>query len=94
MLIVLSPAKRLDWSERTEDMTQPVFQNDANRLAATMRNQSLKDLRALMDLSGDLARLNRDRYRAWSDDPLPDDQRPAALAFAGDTYIGLKVHFI
>ena len=43
-----------------------------------------------MDLSDDLARLNRDRYRAFSDDPAADVTRPAALAFAGDTYQGLE----
>ena len=33
MLVVISPAKRLDWSERDVPMTTPVFQDDANRLA-------------------------------------------------------------
>ncbi|MCL3881670.1 peroxide stress protein YaaA [Marivita sp. GX14005] len=90
MLVVISPAKRLDWSERDVDMTEPVFQDEANRLAATARNLTLGDLKSLMKLSDDLAKLNRDRFRDFEDAPKDDDLRPAALAFAGDTYQGLE----
>ncbi|SFQ02742.1 hypothetical protein SAMN05421853_101344 [Roseivivax halotolerans] len=90
MLIVISPAKRLDWSARDVETTEPYFEEDAQRLAKTMRNLTLKDLKGLMDLSDDLAKLNRDRYRDFSDAPAGDQLRPAALAFAGDTYQGLE----
>ncbi|WP_298851693.1 peroxide stress protein YaaA [uncultured Ruegeria sp.] len=90
MLVVISPAKRLDWAERDVKVTQPDFQDDAIRLSKTARNLTLGDLKKLMDLSDDLARLNRDRYRAFSDTPELDATRPAALAFAGDTYQGLE----
>ncbi len=90
MLVVISPAKRLDWSLRAAEMTEPAFEADAQRLARTARNLTLRDLKGLMDLSDDLARLNRDRFRAFSDAPELDDLRPAALAFAGDTYLGLE----
>lgn len=89
MLIVISPAKRLDWAERAVDMTEPEFQTDAVRLATTARNLALRDLKGLMDLSDDLARLNRDRFRAFAEVPGPDAVRPAVHAFAGDTYQGL-----
>ncbi|QFT74468.1 peroxide stress protein YaaA [Ruegeria sp. THAF33] len=90
MLVVISPAKRLDWTERDVEVTQPDFQDDAIRLSKTARNLTLGDLKKLMGLSDDLARLNRDRYRAFSDMPDADATRPAALAFAGDTYQGLE----
>ncbi|MGR3371935.1 MAG: peroxide stress protein YaaA [Pseudooceanicola nanhaiensis] len=90
MLIVISPAKKLDWAERSVAVTEPEMQADANRLARTMRNLTLRDLRGLMDLSDDLARLNRDRFRAFADAPEADALRPAVLAFAGDTYQGLR----
>ncbi len=90
MLVVISPAKRLDWAERNVEVTQPDFQDDAIRLSKTARNLTLGDLKKLMDLSDDLARLNRDRYRVFSDAPEADATRPAALAFAGDTYQGLE----
>ncbi len=90
MLTVLSPAKSLDMSPVTHDATVPAFQADAMRLARTSRNLTLGQLRALMDISGDLARLNRDRFRAFSDDPMATGAKPAALAFNGDTYQGLE----
>lgn len=90
MLVVISPAKRLDWSERDVTMTEPVFRDDANRLSKSARNLTLGNLKALMDLSDDLAKLNRDRFRDFDETPATDDLRPAALAFAGDTYQGLE----
>ena len=90
MLVVISPAKRLDWSENGIATTQPEFVDDANRLAKTARNLTLTQLQNLMSISPDLARLNRDRFRAFSDDPDAAVTRPAALAFAGDTYLGLE----
>ena len=89
MLIVLSPAKRLDWSETGLETTEPQFPREAATLAAHARQLTLGDLKALMGLSDDLARLNRDRFRAFSDEPLAEDTRPAIRAFAGDTYVGL-----
>ena len=90
MLVVISPAKRLDWTERDVAMTAPDFEADALRLAKTGRNLTRRDLKALMDLSDDLAKLNHDRFRAFTDQPGPGDLRPAAFAFAGDTYMGLE----
>ncbi|WP_415922593.1 peroxide stress protein YaaA [Tateyamaria sp. SN6-1] len=89
MLVVISPAKRLDWSERDVEMTAPAMQDDAIRLAKTARNLTLGKLKALMDLSDDLARLNRDRFQAFVDAPDAQVTRPALYAFAGDTYQGL-----
>lgn len=90
MLVVISPAKRLDWTERAVETTEPDFAEDAARLVKTARNLSLGDLKGLMGLSDDLARLNRDRFRDYDPEPAPDATRPAALAFAGDTYQGLE----
>jgi len=89
MLVVISPAKRLDWTERDVAQTTPDFPTDANSLARTARNLSLRDLKSLMGLSDELARLNRDRFRSFEDVPNIAETRPAALAFAGDTYQGL-----
>ena len=90
MLVVISPAKSLDMDPVGITPSQPAFQQDAVRLAKTARNLSLKDLKRLMDISDDLARLNRDRFRAFADDPATDAVKPAALAFNGDTYQGLE----
>ncbi len=89
MLVTISPAKSLDLSPVDLSPTQPQFAEDAVRLAKTMRGQTLTQLRAMMDISDDLARLNRDRFRDFSADPVDEAVKPAAWMFDGDTYTGL-----
>ncbi|SIO15228.1 peroxide stress protein YaaA [Vannielia litorea] len=90
MLIVISPAKRLDWQPRDTDQTAPAFPEDAARLARAGARLSRPAIQKLMDLSPDLAKLTQDRFRAFAPEPAPEVTRPAALAFAGDTYMGLE----
>lgn len=89
MLVVISPAKRLDWSPVDHPTTAPEFAKEANTLAGHARALSLGKLKDLMGLSDDLARLNRDRFRTFAAEPEAEAMRPAAFAFAGDTYVGL-----
>jgi cytoplasmic iron level regulating protein YaaA (DUF328/UPF0246 family) len=92
MLLVLSPAKKLDYDSpvRTTLHSQPVFPEDTRALAAVMRQLSAADLARLMGLSDALARLNAERYAAWADAPDLRHARQAALAFNGDVYEGLR----
>ena len=90
MLVTISPAKSLDLSPVDLTPTEPAFAADAVRLARTMRGQTLGQLRDLMGISDDLARLNRDRFRAFSDAPVAEAVKPAAWMFDGDTYQGLE----
>lgn len=90
MLVVISPAKKLDWAvTRDLDMTAPAFRADTAELAARARDLTAGDLKKLMGISDKLARLNAERFADFRDDPAPEALRPAALAFAGDTYTGL-----
>ncbi len=88
MLTVISPAKRLDWSARDTATTRPDFQDDAVKLSRVAGRLNQRDLGTLMDISPDLAKLNAARFKDF--EVTPDDVRPAALAFAGDTYMGLE----
>ncbi|MFQ1701004.1 peroxide stress protein YaaA [Loktanella agnita] len=90
MLVVVSPAKSLDMNPVDVVATEPAFQADAVRLAKTARNLTLSQLKELMGISDDLARLNRDRFKAFAAEPAPEATKPAALAFNGDTYQGLE----
>ena len=90
MLVVVSPAKSLNMDPVELPATAPDFQQDAVRLSKTARNLSLKDLKGLMSISDDLARLNRDRFRVFAAEPAAEATKPAALAFNGDTYQGLE----
>lgn len=87
MLITVSPAKKLDMTEVAGvTPTRPDFGTDADRLARIARNLSVKDLQKLMGISESLAKLNADRFRDFGG----MEEKPAALAFAGDTYQGLE----
>ena len=91
MLLVLSPAKSLDFTPAPDapGPTRPRFAADTAILARRARGLTKRDLRALMGISDDLATLNRDRFKAF--DPAPDaDGLQAALAFNGDVYLGLQ----
>jgi hypothetical protein len=90
MLIVLSPAKRLDFTEADPALpaTQARFREDTATLLKTARRQTQADLRRLMGISSDLARLNQARFKAF-DPEAQDAGVQAALAFAGDVYQGL-----
>ncbi|TAN26026.1 MAG: peroxide stress protein YaaA [Castellaniella sp.] len=92
MLMVLSPAKKLDYDTpvRTTLQTHPVFSGEALELVRIMQRQTPVRLARLMDLSDALARLNADRYASWVDEPDARQGRQAALAFNGDVYEGLR----
>lgn len=90
MLIVLSPAKRLDFTEADPALpaSERRFRDDTASLARTARGRTVAELRRLMSLSDDLAKLNRARFQAF--DAGSTDGVQAAFAFAGDVYEGLK----
>jgi uncharacterized protein len=91
VLFLLSPAKSLDWSPApgAVEPTAPDLLKDAGVLMRRARRLSIKQLRALMDISEDLATLNRERFQVITPEPDPEADRPAALAFNGDVYRGL-----
>ena len=89
MLVVVSPAKKLDWSPVAADLDRPQFQDDAVTLAALARDAGVAGLKKLMGISDALADLNADRFARFAADPDAGDPRPAIYAFAGDTYTGL-----
>ncbi|MEJ2602926.1 MAG: peroxide stress protein YaaA [Gammaproteobacteria bacterium] len=91
MIIVLSPAKTLDFESplSTEKHSSPRFRKDAGRLVEILRGKSEKEISSLMNLSPKLAKLNVERYRQFADRETPATARPALLAFKGDVYQGL-----
>lgn len=95
MLFLLSPAKSLDYDTPTPRAvarlaTDPLFKDRTVELIQLMRRLDASEVAGLMDLSEALATLNVDRYAAWSPDYTPANSKPAALAFDGDVYAGLR----
>ena len=90
MIIVLSPSKALDFTAPTVNapLTLPEMRDETAELSKTTRKLRAIDLKRLMDLSDDLAKLNRERFQAF--DPESEDGLQAAFAFNGDVYLGLR----
>lgn len=92
MLILLSPAKTLDYETpvTTPDFSQPEFVPEARQLIDQLRDFAPQDIAELMSLSDKLSALNLARYQSWSESHSPDNARQAVLAFKGDVYTGLQ----
>jgi cytoplasmic iron level regulating protein YaaA (DUF328/UPF0246 family) len=91
MIIVLSPAKTLDFEtpNAVSECTQPLFLDDSRRLIEALRKLSAPRIAELMGISERLSILNRERYAAWTTPFTPDNARQALLAFNGDVYEGM-----
>lgn len=92
MLLVISPAKTLDYETPpvTSRFTQPEFLDHAQELIQQLRELSPAQIAELMHLSDKLAGLNVARYGSWHPDFTPDNAKQALLAFKGDVYTGLN----
>jgi len=92
MLMVISPAKDLDFSpfSRQLPLTQADFLADAAELTAVCRELTPADLSQLMHISDKLAGLNAARFSSWHLPFTPDNAKAALFAFNGDVYQGLQ----
>ncbi len=92
MLIVISPAKTLDYHSplATRRHSRPALLERSKQLMAICRKLTPAQLSALMGISDKLASLNAARFQSWQADFTPDNARQAVLAFKGDVYTGLR----
>lgn len=91
MLIVISPAKTLDYDTpaKTKIATCPDYLDDSQQLITRLRKLSALDIAELMKVSKKIADLNFDRYEAWKKNFSEKQAKQALLAFKGDVYTGL-----
>ena len=91
MLVLLSPAKTLDYASRlpTRKHSEPRLLEGSQQLIDVLVEKSPEELASLMGVSDELAVLNAQRYRDFETPFTPRNARPAILAFAGDVYVGL-----
>lgn len=92
MLIVLSPAKSLDYdTPPTTDLhTKPDFIARSAELIEVLKEKSPAQIATLMGISDQLAALNVERYASWSRKFTTKNSKQAVLAFNGDVYEGLN----
>jgi cytoplasmic iron level regulating protein YaaA (DUF328/UPF0246 family) len=85
MLILLSPAKTLDFETPfLDEATKPRLATEASRIARAAAKLGPTRLSALMHISDSLAELNHQRFKHFA----KAADRPAIRAFAGDVYRG------
>lgn len=91
MLIVISPAKTLDFDTQpvTQQYSQPEMLNQSESLINILTTKSPADIESLMKISPKLSELNVERYHNWSKPFTPSNAKQALLAFKGDVYTGL-----
>ena len=92
MLILLSPAKNLDFEPMTKTIepTRPRLEKDTDILIKRTKSLSRSDIKNLMKLSENLSDLNYLRFQALAKGLHEHTAKPAAFAFNGDVYRGLK----
>jgi cytoplasmic iron level regulating protein YaaA (DUF328/UPF0246 family) len=95
MLLLLSPAKTLDYTTplppawQAQSLSRPAWVDEAAVLIERLRTLSADEVAALMALSPTLAQLNVERFRHWRPRHTEANSRAALLAFNGDVYEGL-----
>ena len=95
MLIVISPAKTLDYSNpEYSSHTQPDFPTEVKDLVGVLKKKSASQISKLMHLSDSLAVLNEERYKTFSETFNPENYKQAVLAFKGEVYAKMEAdHF-
>ncbi len=94
MLIVVSPAKTLDYESAlpTTDFSKPDFLKQSQLLINRLKDFSALDLSELMHISTKIADLNVERNHQWKTPFTAKNARPAVFAFKGDVYTGLDAY--
>lgn len=91
MLMVISPAKKLDFDapNKVRSFSDSEFLDDAEVLIKQLRELSPPQVSELMKISDQLGDLNFGRYLNWDKNFSLDNAKQALLAFRGDVYVGI-----
>jgi uncharacterized protein len=93
MLILISPAKKLDFESiaQTEDFTMPDFLDQSQQIIDTLLPYSPQTLGKLMSISDNLSQLNHQRYKDWQTPFTKQNAKQAISTFKGDVYTGMNI---
>lgn len=91
MIIVISPAKTLDFDIKNENlpMSEPRFLDKSQEIINEIKEYDSFSLEKLMKISPKLATLNEERFDKWT--KSLDTSKQCLLAFKGDVYRGMDV---
>ncbi len=93
MLITLSPSKGQDFETPAPSRTfsRPQSLKNSELLIKQLRKLRSDDIRKLMSVSDNIARLNVDRFHAFRQPFTLKNARQAIFAFKGDVYSGIDI---
>jgi len=91
MIVVLSPAKKLDFEAPapTKKFSQLSELDKSETLIKELKKCDADKISSLMKLSDSLTELNMKRYKEFKTPFNLDNAKQAMFAFKGDTYVGL-----
>ena len=92
MLIVISPAKTLDFETApiTKIHTQAEFLKESRQLVSQLKKLTPAEVSSLMKISDKLGLLNFLRFNEWKTPFTLNNSKQALLAFKGDVYTGMN----
>lgn len=94
MLVVISPAKTLDFesSAPLKKFTQSTLLDESQQLIEQCKDLSMQDVALLMKVSDKIAGLNVARFSQWAQPFTLNNAKQAIFAFKGDVYTGFDVN--
>lgn len=91
MIVLLSPAKTLDFETEVEAAyTEPIMLKDSKMLIRNLKKKTVEDIKQLMKVSDNIASLNVGRYKTFKTPFTTENAKQAVFAFKGDVYTGLE----
>ncbi len=93
MLILLSPAKRLDFENpaRSPRYTEPRLLKETEILADDLKGYSEQNIQKLMGVSEAIAELNHERFQSFKTPFTKKNAKQALEAFKGDVYRDIDI---
>lgn len=89
MIVLLSPAKKLDFENKIDISTStPEFINKAAVVNKHIKQLDITEIEQLQKISNTLATLNFERNQKWSKSPNGEG-KPSIFSFKGEVYVGL-----
>ncbi|MCL2917535.1 peroxide stress protein YaaA [Shewanella litorisediminis] len=91
MLVVISPAKTLDYENPAlvKQYTLPELVSHSAELIEVCKRLTPADIASLMSVSDKIAGLNAARFASWTPSFSLENAKQALFAFRGDVYTGL-----
>lgn len=91
MITVLSPAKRLNYSDPilTNNFTLPIFMNESEMIMSKLKKLKPSAIKKLMNINEVLSETNYDRFQNWEPAFDLNVARQALTTFKGDVYLGI-----